>query len=127
MLIAVSSDTVSRLPPILTKIAGTNSLCNHLSTTFSKHSANEFVPLGHTGSLFRHIVPTIVVLRTHILQCVILDAIADFLRTTRLSCQRLPSSAKVAVRNDRNYVAIPLPPPETIAGHMADRSLCFPR
>lgn len=62
MQIAVSGEAVSRLQTILAPVSRTSSLCGNFSPAFSKHSSNKFVPLSHTGSLFWHIVPTIVVL-----------------------------------------------------------------
>ena len=49
-----------------------------------QQGSDELVPLLHPGALLGHVGPAVVVLGTHVLQGVILDAVADFLRTPAL-------------------------------------------
>src|SRR4051794_10793583 len=53
----------------------------------------EFIPFQHSLALLWHVVPSVVALRTHILKRVVLKAVANFLRHTGLSSERLPRPA----------------------------------
>lgn len=86
-----------------------------------KHGADELVPLRHAGALLRHVVPMIVVLGAHILQRMVLEAVADLLGNAGFAGQGLERPPEVAVRRAGDPAAVPLTPDEAIERAVAYR------
>ena len=92
-------------------------------TLLGQHRANEFVPFRHAGPFFAHVVPAVVILRTHILQRVVLDTVSNFLGDTCLAGEGLPCATQIAIGHDRNDPTVSLAPHEAVERAMADRPL----
>ena len=80
----------------------------------AEHRSHELIPLCHAGALLWHVVPTIVVLGTHILLRVVLKPVADLFRDTGVSGQRLERPPQIAVGRIR----------ESPRGHAGARRNC---
>ena len=91
-----------------------------LHTFLRQHAAHEGIPLFHAGAFLWHVVPTIVVLGTDILQRVILKAVTNLLRYAGLAGQRLESPPQVPIRRIRNDTAVALSPDKAVERAVAD-------
>ena len=88
--------------------------CRQLHSLFGEHGTDELFLRRHAGALLRHIVPAVIVLRSDILQRVVLQAVADFLRDPGLASQGHERPAKVAVRRVGDHARVQLAPDEAL-------------
>src|SRR5260370_27803398 len=79
------------------------------------------MPLRHARALFGHVVPTVIALRTNILQDMILQAISNLFWNARLAGQCFPRAPKITIRHNGDSPTIPLPPHEAVERARADR------
>ena len=70
-------------------------LLHALPALLGKRGGDELFPFRHVGALFHHVVPAVIVLGADVLQGVVLEAVADFLRDPRLAGHRLECPAQV--------------------------------
>src|SRR5260370_1201160 len=82
--------------------------------------ADEDVPFFHRGALLGHVVPAVVALRADVLERVVLQPVANFLREAGLSRERLPGAAQVPVGHDWDDLAVALTRHEWVERAVAD-------
>ncbi len=67
------------------------------------------------------LAPPVVVLRADIMQRLVLDAVADFLRQSTFASERFPGAPQISIGDNRDDATITLSPDKAVKGVVANR------